>query len=245
MKKKRRKTESAEIKIRLKIKRQDQADTDSYMQEIDFVTIEQNMTVATALETINREGSYRDVSGNPVAPIAWECSCMQKKCGACAMVIDGVPRLACDSFLRDYKKEITIEPLRKFPVIKDLMVDRAVLFSNLEKMKVWAVEDAAAKEQTLPDAYNSSRCLQCGCCLEVCPNFDPKGEFQGAAGFVPAARLLVELSGEEQRELRENYKKYIYGGCGKSLACGTVCPAGIDVEHLLLRSNAVAFWGCR
>ena len=66
-----------------------------------------------------------DIDGIPVGEIAWECSCLQKKCGACAMRINGVPRLACDTKIGDLKsKTVTLEPLKKFPVVRDLIVDR-------------------------------------------------------------------------------------------------------------------------
>jgi succinate dehydrogenase / fumarate reductase iron-sulfur subunit len=63
-----------------------------------------------------------------------------------------------------------------------------------------------------------------------------------AAG-VSLSRLLAELPQSQRDTLCRTYRRAIYEGCGKSLACGEICPAGIDTEHLLSRSNAVAVWG--
>jgi succinate dehydrogenase / fumarate reductase iron-sulfur subunit len=83
--------------------------------------------------------------------------------------------------------------------------------------------------------YDASRCLQCGCCLEVCPNFCAGNDFFGAATAVPVARIL-------QAGGKVNYKDYFYEGCGKSLACRDICPAKIDMDQTLSSTNALAIW---
>ena len=90
--------------------------------------------------------------------------------------------------------------------------------------------------------YEASRCLQCGCCLEVCPNFDPEGTFFGMAAAVPVTRLLAELPASQREELSRLYREHVFEGCGKSLACRNVCPAGIDIDRMLVNSNAAAVW---
>ena len=135
-----------------------------------------------------------------------------------------------------------IEPLRKFPVIADLIVDRSILFENLKTMQLWMQEAAAAEGRAVDTAYEASRCLQCGCCLEICPNWYAGGVFFGTAAIVPTSRLLTTLPDAVQKELRRAYRKHLYGGCGKSLACRKVCPAGIDIDGLLVNSNAIAVW---
>jgi succinate dehydrogenase / fumarate reductase iron-sulfur subunit len=133
-----------------------------------------------------------------------------------------------------------LEPLKKFPVIEDLIVDRSIMFENLKRLKIWLEEKI--KNDGAEDAYDASRCLQCGCCLEVCPNFAAGGKFAGMSAGVPAARLLSECSDAQKREISDMYKRNIYAGCGKSLSCHGICPAGIDIEHLLVKSNAIAVW---
>ena len=60
--------------------------------------------------------------------------------------------------------------------------------------------------------------------------------------MIPTARLLTALPESQKKELFKTYKKHIYEGCGKSLACRDVCPAGIEIDKLLVNSNAVAVW---
>ena len=158
------------------------------------------------------------------------------------VVINGKPGLACDAKLSVYKKTIRLEPLRKFPVVADLIVDRSVLYENLRVLRLWFEADAAQHQRAAEVGYEASRCLQCGCCLEVCPNFDPEGQFFGMAAAVPVTRLLAELPKEGREELSRLYREHIYEGCGKSLACRNVCPAGIDIDEILVNSNAEAIW---
>ena len=76
-----------------------------------------------------------------------------------------------------------------------------------------------------------------------CPNFDPNSEFAGAVLPVNAYRILNEEQDiAHQTELANAYRQLYFEGCGKSLACQDICPAGIPVEELMSRSNAAAVW---
>ena len=214
----------------------------NYWQDFDYEPSGPEDTVAGALTRINASDDIRDASGNPAAPIMWECSCLQKKCGACAMVINGRPGLACDKKLSGLGSVIRLEPLRKFPLVRDLVVDRSIMRENLKKMSAW-LEDRSglsAKDEDL--ACTASECLQCGLCLEVCPNFAAGGKFPGMAAAVSMARLLARLPDEQKKEASSLYEKRIFEGCGKSLACRNICPAKIDIDRMLVNSNAIAVW---
>ena len=228
--------------MRLEILRRKSASGDPYWQSFLYEPEAEAETVATALTSLNERTDLRDAAGEPAPPIRWECSCLQKKCGACAMVINGRPGLACDARLSAYKKTIRLEPLRKFPVIADLIVDRSVLQENLAAMKLWFTEKTVQHQRASEVGYEASRCLQCGCCLEVCPNFDPEGAFFGMAAAVPVTRLLAELPASQREEMSRLYREHVFEGCGKSLACRNICPAGIDIEEMLVNSNAAAVW---
>ena len=224
------------MKYLLNIWRQKAAAEKGHFQEYVYETEDEKMTLARALLELNRL--------HPEDEIVFEHSCHQKKCGACAMVIQGRPSLACDAVLKQRAKKgrLQVEPLRKFPVIADLMVDRSILFENLKIMKVWAEEGVRIQDKALGTVHEASGCLQCGCCLEVCPNFYPGGNFFGTAALVPSARLISSMTNEDGKALRQAYKTHIYNGCGKSLACHEICPAHIDMDHLLSRSNAISIW---
>lgn len=232
--------------VTFKILRQKQGEKSPYTDYISFDCEDLSKeTVATALEKINAGvfGSHED--GSEILPIRWECSCMQKKCGACAMVIDGRPGLACDFYLSKHKGKgpVTIEPLKKFPVIEDLYVDRSIMRKNLLIMKSWMEEGRKNQNREAYElSYEGSKCLQCGCCLEVCPNFCPGDTFFGMAASIPVTRLISSMDESEAAALKKAYKEHIFNGCGKSLACRDVCPAGIDVEHTLSSMNRSAVW---
>ena len=229
------------MKITVRIKRQNSFEAEAFYQTI-LCDCDAETNIATLLREINAE-EVLDIEGIPVGEIAWECSCLQKKCGACAMRINGVPRLACDTKIGDLKsKTVTLEPLKKFPVVRDLIVDRSVLRENLIALHNWLESEATKSRKTVDLAYDASRCIQCGCCLEVCPNFTAGESFFGAAAFVPASRILSQLPNGKKNDLVQEYGKHIYNGCGKSLSCHDICPVGIDVEHKLSNSNAVAVW---
>jgi len=233
------------MEYRLEIWRQENSDSPGRFQTILYHTGDERETVATALTNINNTPGMKDINGDPVGEIGWECSCLQKKCGACAMVICGTPGLACDSFLRNYirKRTIRLAPLSKFPLIRDLWVDRSILRQDLKELGLATKENFVFTDRNNDTAFESSKCLQCGCCLEVCPNYVPGGKFFGAAGYVSETKFVTSLSSEEVKKLKPAYLSHIYGGCGKSLACKDICPAGIDMDRLLSKSNAVAVWG--
>ena len=227
--------------IEIEILRQSE-DSRPCLQRFEYEMTGESDTVATALLDLGRRRPLYDAEGKPAAPVRWECSCLQKKCGACAMLINGEPALACDTPLRKCGAKVSLAPLKKFPVIADLMVDRHVMQKNLQETRIWLTQNAQLYEASAEETYAASRCLQCGLCLEVCPNFDPDGGFTGAAGAVPAARILTAQPDAKDSETAGIYEKRVFEGCGKSLACRNICPAGIDIGQMLAQSNAVAVW---
>lgn len=228
------------MKVVFDIERRNAPEEPAYHQRIIFCSEETNLTVALALRRING-GGYKDESSQPVLPIRWEEGCGQKRCGACAMLINGEPALACDTTLKD-GSVFTLAPLKKFPVVQDLLVDRSIMMENLKTLRLWAEEGSRVKEAEFENAYEASLCLQCGCCLEACPNYYKDGSFLSAAAFAPQARLLSSLSKDQKAQVKALYRKHIYEGCGKALACEKVCPAHLPLDRLLSRSNAMKVW---
>lgn len=231
------------MKYTIRIKRQESKGTKPFWQEFE-IELEDNLSIATVLNKLNSQSRLTDKLGDEVKPISWECGCMEKKCGACAMRINGLPRLACSTFLKSIKgKIIVLEPLSKFPVIKDLIVDRSVIFENLKKINLWLESDAYMTKYTHEIRYQSARCLMCGCCLEVCPNFDIGNDFIGAIAPVNSYRILNEEKEISHHDnISKEYEKRYFEGCGKSLSCHNICPIGIPMEELIVRSNAIAVW---
>lgn len=195
---------------------------------------DENITVADWLTEVNRSMVKSD-------RIAWECGCMEKKCGACAMLINGYPRLACSIFLKDAVKhgKIFLEPLSKFPLVKDLVTDRSFMFEILNTMRVWTQEKSQSSYgQDYDLQYKSGLCLQCGCCLEVCPNFLAGLTFGGAAAMVEAYKAIEQNEQDSHRsDMIEAYRSHFFSGCGQSLSCRKVCPINLPLDEIQARTN--------
>ena len=79
--------------------------------------------------------------GRPTTPITYDSNCLEEICGSCAMRINGKARMACSALVDNLEQPIKIEPLSKFPLVRDLQVDRSVLFDNLMAVKAWVPVD--------------------------------------------------------------------------------------------------------
>jgi succinate dehydrogenase / fumarate reductase, iron-sulfur subunit len=164
----------------VRILRQDGPGQPSYWER-HRVRYEDDMNVISVLQRIAAQG--RTVEGKPVAPVAWDANCLEEVCGACTMVINGTVRQACatlvDNLFREQGDEIELQPTQKFPVIRDLFVDRSRLFRALHKLKAWVPVDGyydlgpgpRVSPETQQEAYPLSKCMSCGCCLEACPQY--------------------------------------------------------------------------
>lgn len=139
------------------------------------------MNVISVLQRVAAQAKTSE--GKQVTPVAWDCNCLEEVCGACTMVINGRVRQACsalvDRLLEENPREIELQPASKFPVVRDLMVDRSRLFRALQRVKAWIPVDGyfdmgAGPRQSRENqerSYPLSECMSCGCCLEACPQF--------------------------------------------------------------------------
>lgn len=220
----------------IKIKRQSDANSPAYWQSFSYDG-EKHVTVAAVLDALNYTDDLFDIDGNPAPRIRWECSCMQAVCGGCAMVINGIPALACATYIDEVRgKELRLEPLSKFPVIADLIVDRSVIYENLRKAKAYLESVACRDKKQHEQQYSVAKCLKCGLCLEVCPNYDSGADFFGAV-FANESYLLRSQSTGEGAHLVNAYKQHFAIGCTKALYCQKVCPAGIETLTSIMRMN--------
>lgn len=164
----------------VRILRQDGPGQESYWERHQ-VTYEPEMNVISVLQRIAAQATTAD--GKKVAPVAWDCNCLEEVCGACTMVINGKVRQSCsalvDRLLEDRPGEIELTPMSKFPVIRDLCVDRSRLFRALQKVKAWIPADGyydqgagpRISQEAQETMYPLSECMSCGCCLEACPQY--------------------------------------------------------------------------
>jgi len=166
--------------VRVRVLRQDVAGGESYWERFEVPYVP-NMNVISVLQQIAAQARSQD--GRRVAPVAWDCNCLEEVCGSCTMLINGRTRMACsalvDRLLAEGGDEIELRPMSKFPVVRDLVVDRRRLFRGLEKVKAWVPVEGSydlgpgprISPEEQEDAYPLSECMSCGCCLEACPQY--------------------------------------------------------------------------
>jgi succinate dehydrogenase / fumarate reductase iron-sulfur subunit len=180
--------------------------------------------------------------GKKTTPPVWDAGCLEEVCGACTMIINGKVRQSCSALVNKISEDgapITLEPMSKFPIVRDLFVDRSRLFKDLMRVKAWVPIDGTydlGPGPTVPkeveeQRYPLSRCISCGCCLEACPQYTPVNKFVGAA-VISQVRLFNDhptgaaLKDERLDVLMED------GGvadCGKAGNCQEVCPKEIPL----------------
>jgi succinate dehydrogenase iron-sulfur subunit len=185
----------------VRVLRQDDPESPSYWER-HRVEHEPDMNVTSVLQRIAAQAET--VDGLKVAPVAYESNCLEEVCGSCTMIINGRVRQACsalvDKLLADQPEEIELQPMSKFPVLRDLWVDRRRLFRALEKVQAWIQVDGyydmgsgpRQSQETQQRAYPLSQCMSCGCCLDACPQY----------GHVEVARRDGET--DEQYAARAN-----------------------------------------
>ena len=222
--------------MRVRILRQQMPASEPYWETFEYDGPAEN-SVAGVLDYINYNDDVVNIEGKRSTRIGWECSCLQGVCGACAMVIDGRPALACETLVRDLKgEEIEIRPLRKFPVIHDLIVDRSSIQENLTKTNVFIGEYQPSEDGDHGHQYTAAKCLKCGLCLEVCPNYVNGRTFFGAT-FANDCYLVAARNRTKAKEISRVYGEHFGGNCSKSLSCMDVCPMRIRTIASIARLN--------
>ena len=206
------------------------------------------MNVIICLRDIAERPVTRD--GRATTPVSYDANCLEEVCGACAMVINGRPRQACSTLVDALEQPIRIEPLTKFPLVRDLVVDRSIMFENLKRMKAWVpidgTYDLGEGPRLSPDqqqkAYPLSRCISCGNCLEVCPQVNENSDFVGAA-IISQVRLF-NLHPTGAMHARERLDAVMGRGgvqdCGNAQNCIRVCPKDIPLTESIAEVNRQA-----
>lgn len=222
--------------IKVKIKRQDSPDSKPHWQEFR-VHYRPYMNVVILLREIQKNPKTFD--GTPTTPVTWDASCLEEVCGICTMVINGKVRQACSALVDQLGDEITLEPMTKFPLVRDLAVDRSRLFETLKRVKAWIPIDGThalgpgpriSSEQQQID-YVMSTCFSCGCCLEVCPQINSKSDFIGAMA-INQARLFNDHplgKGTAKERLRALMAQGGIEDCGNAQNCVKSCPKQIPL----------------
>src|SRR5262245_623433 len=127
--------------ILFKIKRAEGPGKEAVWDEFE-VPWEPQMNVISALMEIQRNPVTK--GGKTVAPVVWDQACLEEVCGSCTMLVNGKVRQACAALVDNLSpngEPITLEPMTKFPLVRDLIVDRSRMFDHLKKVKAWIFLD--------------------------------------------------------------------------------------------------------
>jgi len=179
-------------------------------------------------------------------------SCAHGICGSDAMLINGRNRLACKVLVKDLGSPITVEPLRGFPVVKDLVVDMEGFFAKYRAIKPYLINDELPPEterRQSPEERarfdDTTKCILCGACTTACPSFWANGEYIGPAAIVNAHRFIFDSRdrGAAERLAILNTRLGVWR-CRTIFNCVEACPRGIDVTRAIAEvKRALLFSG--
>lgn len=222
--------------MRVRILRQESPAAEPYWESFEYDGPE-GASVSAMLDYLNYHDDIVNDAGQKTRRITWECSCLQGVCGACAMVINNTPALACETFLGDLEgNEVVLRPLGKFPVIRDLAVDRTSVHRNLQRGNVSIGTYQPAAKESFAHQYDAAKCLKCGLCLEICPNYTNGESFFGAV-FANDCYLVYARNREKTHDIKKTYARHFGNACSKSLACMDVCPMEIPTIASMAKLN--------
>jgi succinate dehydrogenase / fumarate reductase iron-sulfur subunit len=216
-----------------------------YWEEFEFACKKQANVISSLLEIqknpVNRKGEK-------VTPVAWESGCLEEVCGSCSMLINGRPRQACTAIIDNLIAEsgssvITLAPFSKFPLVRDLVVDRSSMFENLKKVAAWVEVDSSsdtgfgpkisqAKQEVM---YQLATCMTCGCCVESCPQVNDRSSFMGPAviGQVRFFNIHPVAGMQKAKRLHTMMAPGGIAGCGNAQNCVQVCPKKIALTDAI------------
>jgi succinate dehydrogenase / fumarate reductase, iron-sulfur subunit len=197
-------------------------------------------------------GDRRREAGKQTTPVVWDAGCLEEVCGACTMIINGKARQSCSCLIDVYAPNqgdvITLEPMSRFPVVRDLWVDRSRLFHNLKRVRAWVPIDGTYYQGPGPKdspenqdtRYALSTCMSCGCCLDACPQFTLEEDskewdtaFIGAHAISQARLFNMHETGKRLKDERLDSLMGPGGinDCGNAQNCVKVCPKNIPLTE--------------
>jgi succinate dehydrogenase / fumarate reductase iron-sulfur subunit len=222
--------------IQMRVRRQDSPTAPSYWEEYE-IPYRPGQNVISVLMEIAKDPKTRD--GERTSPVVYDRACLEEVCGSCAMRINGVSRMACTALIDSLEQPIRLEPLGKFPVLRDLSVDRQTMFEALKRVKAWIPIDGThdlgpgprMAEAKRREAYEYARCITCGNCLDVCPQVNDRSNFIGAAVIAQARLFNSHPTGA--MNAAERLEALMQDGgiddCGNAQNCVRACPKGIPL----------------
>jgi succinate dehydrogenase / fumarate reductase iron-sulfur subunit len=238
--------EQNNITIEVVVKRQKDPNSAAY-EETFHIPYRPRMNVISVLMEIQKNPV--NAQGQAVAPVTWEQACLEEVCGSCTIRINGKVRQACSALidkvapLTGNVRKLRLDPMSKFPVVRDLCVDRSKMFENLKKIQGWIPIDGtydlgpgprmSQREQQL--AYDFSRCMTCGSCLEACPQINEHSNFIGPAALGQVRLFNSHPTGRLNSDERLEAITQPDGiaSCGNAQNCVQVCPKEIPLTRAI------------
>ena len=181
------------------------------------------------------------IKGRTDGTLALRRSCAHGICGSDAMLINGRNRLACKVLVKNLKQPITIEPMRGFNVLKDLIVDMEPFFAKYRSVQPYLIEkDPAPEKERLQSPEqrerfdDTTKCILCGACTTSCPSFWSNPDYVGPAAIVQAHRFIFDSrdQGKEERLKVLNHGDGVWR-CRTVFNCVEACPRGINVTRAI------------
>lgn len=232
--------------IKFSVKRQNSPNENSFNDEFE-VPYEEGMNVISLLMATKEHCT--NTKGEHTTPVCYESACLEEVCGSCTMVINGKVQQACTALVDKLDHPIKIEPMSKFPVKRDLVVDRSIMFENLKKVNAWVEVDGiydlgegpAVNPRIQEQNYLLSRCMTCGCCLEVCPQWTNENNFIGAQAISQAVLFNSHPNAQSTKATRtEALMENGLNDCGNAQECVKACPKEIPLTESIARANREA-----
>ncbi|MFG0275865.1 MAG: succinate dehydrogenase iron-sulfur subunit [Phycisphaerales bacterium] len=246
--------------VRFRIERCDGPGKPSRWESFDVpVKWGEGANIISCLQWIAANPTTAD--GAKTTPVVWDSGCLEEVCGSCTMRINGTVRQSC-SFLIDEHcpndgDSLTLQAMEKFPVVRDLWVDRERMFHTLRRLKAWVpidgLYDLGAGPKESPEEqqlrYVLSTCMSCGCCLDACPQFklveDPEDWDTAFVGANAIGQALLFNMHETGGELAGERLEVLTGpggvsDCGNAQNCVKVCPKEIPLTQAIARIGRAA-----
>ena len=178
--------------------------------------------------------------------LSYRWSCRMGICGSCGMLVNGEPKLACATFLSDYAPgPVRVEPLRNFPVIRDLVVEIGDFMAKLTRVKPWIVRQVEKPlsegeylqtPEELDEYKQFSMCINCMLCYSACPIYGLDQHFIGPAAIALAQRYNLDSRDEGAAERMQILSEHDgIWGCTFVGECTKVCPKHVDPAGAIQR----------
>ncbi len=189
--------------------------------------------------------AVHDIQAEQVEDLAVRWNCKAGKCGSCSAEVNGMPKLMCMTRLSslDLEKPVTIEPMKAFPLVKDLVTDVSWNYKAMMTIKPFKPRKPDAPDGTwrmqqedVERPQEFRKCIECFLCQDVCHvlrDFHDHDKFIGPAMFVKVAAFEMHPLDVEDR-IPDLKNKQGLGFCNITKCCTTVCP-----EHIVITDNAL------